>query len=1199
MPKSNGGNVEIKITGEDSELQKTLSGAKGKAEAALGAAGKGAKIVTGAVAAIGSAALAAGAAIAQVGGDFETAFAQVKTIMDPTQKSMEDMREEILALSEDTRIAATELSGSVYNAISATGDTANSVQLVGSAVKLSKAGFTDTQSALGVLTTAMNAYGLSADQAMAISDSLIKTQNLGVTTIAELSSVMGKAIASASAYGIDLSNVEASYISMTKAGINTAESTTYMSSMFKELGDDGSEASKILKKATGETFAEMMRNGKSVGDVLGVIYDALGQDSTAMMNMWGSAEAGKAANAIINQGLEAFNANVLAVKDSAGLTEQAYATMADTVQAQTEGLKNSIKNFGISLFDAYKPQISQTLTDINGWMRELMDAYERGGVTATGDAASAIAPKLIEKLAGMMSKATASIAKKLPDLVKNLMSAIPGILSGSGIGTLVPQIVEALFGAAGSAVESLIGMLPQLAPEMLKGFANLFKSVATGADKLAEGLFNGIAQAFHQGKTQIMGVWVDTETSANIAMQITGTVDTEPAETAASEAWQRVRDALSTPLLTEAQKDEILGMIGEDYDAIKQKLISFGLSAEDAEPIAKAVTDAGDAIGEIFGGLDVGVDAGTIAKWTVQSNGSRIVLKGILKDAGLEQGDIDEILRVFDDNAAALGGGAPSLFSEIYDKLTDGVPDSDAQTDEFVQRANDYYGGMLEAIQNKLNEDIAALDVNDPEYAQKLASLKSEAEAASQEVKSLQDATVTYITAMSGQSTETVQAHMDELVALEQRVSAVIQQLNKANEEATSADQNAFQAVRAGATTDEVSIGRAINLKFTEFKLDTQAAEDAYQAGIEELQAQLARGEITAEQSKAQETQLQTAMEDAKNAAKAAYERALGEIFTGIAEAEGNREALDKALEASDAKQAINDALTKVFTESGEIDRSALDGLSEKIQGVLGDAFSPEQLAIAATYDMEDFQNLLDVIGAKIDAASSESMKTALGGKLGEAYAGALDAMALAGTSFDTTNAEAQIAAMLGAIYTNAGAQAQNQASTVGSAVSGAAVDALDDGGAAETQGSNFGAGFAAGIRSKKNAAVNAAVALVAAAIRAVRQEQDSHSPAKRLIKEGKNFGAGYRVGIEESMQDAIRVARRMTGELVSASALGSASRGVIRIEAGGEPMQVAMDTDPTPVNLDGRQIAEIQGLSNSSVIAFNNTQHARGVGGR
>ena len=68
MAKSNGGNVEIKITADDNELQKTLYESKGKAERALGATRKGAKVTAGAVAAIGAAAMAAGTAIMHVGG---------------------------------------------------------------------------------------------------------------------------------------------------------------------------------------------------------------------------------------------------------------------------------------------------------------------------------------------------------------------------------------------------------------------------------------------------------------------------------------------------------------------------------------------------------------------------------------------------------------------------------------------------------------------------------------------------------------------------------------------------------------------------------------------------------------------------------------------------------------------------------------------------------------------------------------------------------------------------------------------------------------------------------------------------------------------------------------------------------------------------------------------------------------------------
>jgi len=64
----------------------------------------------------------------------------------------------------------------------------------------------------------MNAYNISADELTGISDSLIQTQNLGVLTINSLASSMGKAIATASAYSIDIYNLESGYISVTKLG---------------------------------------------------------------------------------------------------------------------------------------------------------------------------------------------------------------------------------------------------------------------------------------------------------------------------------------------------------------------------------------------------------------------------------------------------------------------------------------------------------------------------------------------------------------------------------------------------------------------------------------------------------------------------------------------------------------------------------------------------------------------------------------------------------------------------------------------------------------------------------------------------------------------------------------------------------------------------------------------------------------------
>ena len=316
--------------------------------------------------------------------EYETNVAMLATIADATVLSADQLSQQIKATSRDTAQSVNDLAVSSYNAISAGVNTADAVATVGQATELAVAGFTDTASALSVLTTATNAYQLEASEMANISDSLIVSQNLGVMTIDQLSSSIGKAISTASAYSVDLYNLESSYISL-----------TYISGMFNELGDSGSEVAKIIKEETGESFGQLMNDGYSLADVLGILYESVDQDSEALMNLWGSAEAGKAANAVINQGLETFNDNLITLKNSSGTTAAAYETMTNTSAYATQRLQNSMDNLQIAIGDDLNPAISEFkngLADVIDGANSLIEKHPAitAGLTAVTVALAAI-----------------------------------------------------------------------------------------------------------------------------------------------------------------------------------------------------------------------------------------------------------------------------------------------------------------------------------------------------------------------------------------------------------------------------------------------------------------------------------------------------------------------------------------------------------------------------------------------------------------------------------------------------------------------------------------------------------------------------------------------------------------------------------------------------------------------------------------
>ena len=288
---------------------------------------------------------------------FETASAKIKTIADESQKNMSDINSEIISMSSKMITPAEQLADAVYNSMSAGVNTADAVEFAGQATKLATGGFTDATTAVDILTTAINAYGLEAADATEISDYLVTTQNLGKTTVAELASNMGKVIPVASAYNVKMDNLSSAYAIMTANGIATAESTTYIKSMLGELGDSGSAVSKILVEKSGKSFAALSGEGKSLGDVIAILGDAVDNDAGAFNELWSSSEAGVGALSILGSGAEEYNGVLEKMQDSTGATEKAFDTMASTSEKTQERMDTAMQNLKIAVGETLAPEL--------------------------------------------------------------------------------------------------------------------------------------------------------------------------------------------------------------------------------------------------------------------------------------------------------------------------------------------------------------------------------------------------------------------------------------------------------------------------------------------------------------------------------------------------------------------------------------------------------------------------------------------------------------------------------------------------------------------------------------------------------------------------------------------------------------------------------------------------------------------------
>ena len=445
-------------------------------------------------------AAATGTALTKMAWDFEDGMAKVSTIADTTEVPISDLEKQIKQLSDSTGVEAGEIAENVYNAISAGQKTGDAVNFVSKATDLARAGFAETGDALDVLSTIMNAYGLEASEVDKVSNDLIMTQNLGKTTVAELSSSMGKVIPTAKSTGVNLDELCGAYAVMTSNGVATAETTTYLNSMLNELGKQGSTAANAFAAGTehikegGLTMAEAMEQGWSLSDVLSVLDEQAAASGTSINNMFSSAEAGKAAN-VLWDNAEKFNGAVEEIQGSTTATSDALGNL-ETSGHKTEVAINQIKNAGLEFGQTISAMLAPALQKLAEYIRNAkekldgMDDGQKQAIVTIGLIVAAIGPALV--IIGKVITAVGTVATGVGSLV--------GFVGGTVVPLITGTIMPALSGLwaliTGAIMTALSGLWALITGTVMPALSGLWALMLANPISIVIAAIAAIVAAF-------------------------------------------------------------------------------------------------------------------------------------------------------------------------------------------------------------------------------------------------------------------------------------------------------------------------------------------------------------------------------------------------------------------------------------------------------------------------------------------------------------------------------------------------------------------------------------------------------------------------------------------------------------------------------------------------------------------------------
>lgn len=461
----------IKIAGSiDPSLQKSLQSAKKE----FGGLKLG-------MAAIGTAAVAATAAVVKLGVDavksaaaFEQQMANVATLLDGTKEQVSnrigELGDDVLAVSNKTGVATDELTDGLYQIISAVGDSEDAITQMELAAKAAKAGGAETTDAINLLTAVTKGYNDTSGEAFQkASDLAFETVKLGQTSFPELASSIGKVIPLASALGVEQEELFGSFAALTGVTGSTAEVSTQMKAVMSGLMQPTKQMTDALN-ALGYANADAALESLGFNGLLQSLKSTMGDDVQATAKLFSSVEAQTAILALAGAQSEDLTNKTLAMYDAQNATEKAFEAQTDTLEYTIQVIKNLGKNFltsiGRKILPVVKSVAEQLLPAIETGLDNIMPLFDSIYAAASpliniiGDYIATILPILqsemesVKGVFGLIQPILENIGTKLGPVFQKVFTKITEVFQD--LQPVFGDFISNLFPAIGECIDALL-----------------------------------------------------------------------------------------------------------------------------------------------------------------------------------------------------------------------------------------------------------------------------------------------------------------------------------------------------------------------------------------------------------------------------------------------------------------------------------------------------------------------------------------------------------------------------------------------------------------------------------------------------------------------------------------------------------------------------------------------------------------------
>lgn len=458
--------------------------------------------------------LAAAGAALKFAGDFDKAMRSVNVMLGASTEEVSQYKEEILALSNETAVSATDITSAFYQIVSAGFRGADAIDILTVAIKGSVGGAAESLTTTQALTKAMNIFALEGvDGASRAMDVFFGIVDTGLLTFEEMANSFPRAASNAAGLGVSIEETGAALGTLTKFTGSTEQAATALDATLRMLISPSEAMLAQFSEWGVSTGPEAIEKFGGLTGVLKELQSVAQGDVTVIKALFQSDEALKGALPLLTYAFEDFNEAVETVTGSTGRAGEAFTEMAEGTGFELAQMTTTLKNDMISLGEAISGTVipwAQSLIDkiqvAVDWFKNLDEGTQKTLLTLTGIAV-VLGPAIL--YLGMLLQALGSIVAFLPKFASMITT------------TLLPALVKgiagfvAFFTAMGPAGWIILGGMAVALAAGIALFANWIGSMGTpklggGSDMVSTSYGMVTREEFKAGYDEETGTYTPT-----------------------------------------------------------------------------------------------------------------------------------------------------------------------------------------------------------------------------------------------------------------------------------------------------------------------------------------------------------------------------------------------------------------------------------------------------------------------------------------------------------------------------------------------------------------------------------------------------------------------------------------------------------------------------------------------------------------